>query len=485
MRPYRILIFSLNKIPVKNDSLVEGTGLRCWRLAQGLSSNKNVEVTVGVHNNEYEKPEISLRFNIAKWGKSDTYDKKLISSFDAVLIPLSMSGYSDKIINLLQRKQRLIVDSYSNFYVESLTRSGSHKDDKQIDSWYEGMVRAGNYSISKADHILYANKNQKNFYTGLLAGLGCLSPSIDTNKLFIKVPGAVEKELNYSIKYKKPKNKKLNILWFGAIYPWYNIEELIDIFKDSHISSIASLNIVGGYNKMYPKNNLRFNGQYYSALNKARKDGTLNNGVNFYEWTNYYERLNFFKQNDIAISMNSKSLENEYSWRIRVADLAGNGIPIITNGGDPLDDYLIRNNAAIYSLNKSEDIKKIIIELYNNKKLLINMRLSLEKLYEELHIYKYTNKLVEILKDKDYVKSKKSFIIEDLIKCENSKIKLDEYLEENNKLLNENSLLRNDLDKTTSNYKKINESLSWRLTKPLRQVSSRVKSKLRKVSKNE
>lgn len=397
---------SWNGIPIPGMKHIEGSGLRWWRIALGLSVQKDMDVTIALWKAVFTNNENHLGIQITSWGQSESDDEKLLSHYDTVIMPMSMSGHTSRLAKMLNNKQQLIIDAYAPFYVEATTRSESKKDDRQNDDWYEGILWAGNEALVCSDYILYASKSQRDFYTGLLAGLGALTPKYAQRDRFVHLPGAIEYSANISDTdpYKKLgiDEKSLKILWFGALYPWYDIEHLIKAFSRSPIKDKAVLVIVGGSNPMYPKDNLRFNGQYNKAQMLSKELGTNDKSVIFHDWVEYNDRINWFKHCDVAISINADTIENQFSWRIRIADLAGNKVPIITNGGDPLGEELLSYGAAFRVHENTElGITTVIDNLINHPTAITDARLQLEKLDDQLHIYRYTSELAAIIRKGD------------------------------------------------------------------------------------
>ena len=459
----------MNNVPLNGDELVEGTGLRWWRMAHGLDAQKSLDVTIGVWKdfplikNEYED------IKLINWGFGDDSDKKLLDYFDTVILPMSMSGQSSRLISYVGNQQQLIVDAYAPFYVEASTRSGSRTFDMKNDSWYEGMVWAGNEALSKADYILYASDNQKFFYEGLLSGIGGFSPESAGVERFVEMPGVVEYSKNQFISKNIKNRDKLTILWFGALYPWYDIKSLLECFNDRSISKRAQLLIVGGSNPMYKKTNLRFNGQYNEATEYSKKLGIYGKSVFFSDWVSYSERMEVFNKSDVAISLNADTLENKYSWRIRVSDLAGNGVPVITNGGDPLGEMLINKGCAFRTGIDRDSITRTINSLLDNKELLEDAKARLEQYKDDLHINKYAKELSRIIIESNKPRLERkvqSFVLHKIHKQAQQIIKLSDFEQDNKILLAENAILKRqiqNLPKTVREH--IKYSIKFRIQK--------------------
>lgn len=394
----KVLVVSYNPVPTSDTSSVEGSGLRCWRIAQSLRElGLNVRVAVlysekMLNSTVYEGIEI-IPFQATNRG----IEELGLSKYDSVVANFWMSGIAQKILDHIPKETQFIADLLSPFYVEFVSRGAGHSADSHIQKWYPTQLEECNRVLAGCDYALIASENQKHLYTGVLGGLGGLeSWSADR---FILFPGVVEP----NIAPKRTKStKKLEVLWFGGLYPWFDFSVLIDIFSDPAVQEVAYLRVVGGSNPMYAKTDIRYNGQYVAANKQAKKSGLLNKHIFFDDWVPYQERLKIFANADVAISLNSKGMENEYSWRLRVSDLAGNGVPVITNGGDPLGEKLISAGAAfrIDISTRKKAVSSLLAILKNSEKV-NKSKIALTTVSDELHTAYYAKELAKVISKND------------------------------------------------------------------------------------
>ena len=81
----KILVISNGPFPTPEQDKVEGGGLRCWGLASGLKSQKNLKV-VAAYNEAFKKDNFTdeyLGIEIKTWKLEQLTE--LISEFDSVL----------------------------------------------------------------------------------------------------------------------------------------------------------------------------------------------------------------------------------------------------------------------------------------------------------------------------------------------------------------------------------------------------------------
>jgi glycosyltransferase involved in cell wall biosynthesis len=137
--------------------------------------------------------------------------------------------------------------------------------------------------------------------------------------------------------------KSWKILWFGAVYPWFNIKKLIDAVHLLNEKHPTQLIMVGASN---PFNN------HPDFVEKAREVRELVTRPEFKEivhtqdWVPFEDRADWYLDCDLIITLNEPGMENGLSWRTRVADYVWAGMPIASNGGDPLTEGLIAQGAA-------------------------------------------------------------------------------------------------------------------------------------------
>ena len=348
------LVISYGPVPTPQYQKIEGGGMRCWGLAQGLQKN-GYDVTVAV--NQSFPLDVSSQDDISliNWQEDEKF-ADLINTFDAVIINYSMGGPMSYVVDHISDHVMLILDCYVPIYIEVSARNA--KDMPTEYRNYSVDLTHWNKALLRGDYFLCANEPQKHMYMGALGALGVLNPySYKTDRVLV-VPFGVEE----SLKIDKPHNPytKLGIkkddftlLWFGGLYPWFNIKPLLATIKrlSSEYNNFKFV-IVGGKN---PYNqNPDFQRQYDETYTFIKENNLLDRSVFFVDWVDYNDRINWYQNADIVISINSPGEENTYSWRTRVMDFVWGEIPMITNGGDPLSDSLIAANAAIKLTDTSE-----------------------------------------------------------------------------------------------------------------------------------
>jgi glycosyltransferase involved in cell wall biosynthesis len=377
----KCLILSDGPVPAPEHTKVEGGGLRCWGLAKGILANeKNIEVTVA-YNESYKKDEFTSSFegvSITTW--SDSKLVGLLKDFDSIIVSYCMGNLSVAVAEAVSPAQQLVLDCYVPIYVEMSARKSVNIEEEyeafnfELDRW-ASVLRRG-------DVFLCANDAQKSFYEGVLGAVGRINPVTYGEDLIHVVPyGIYREEATAKSKpiQKLLKNKKaLKVLWFGGIYPWFDLTNLIEAVGNVAKDTPCELTIVGAKNPF--NTHPDFIAKYESLIDFIE---TNNYGdvVHVVDWINFNDRADWYLDSDIVVVVNQEGPENKLAWRTRLVDFVWADLPILTNGGDPLGEMLIANNAAarLKGLD-AKDIELSIKELANSPDEVANYKKSIKKI---------------------------------------------------------------------------------------------------------
>jgi glycosyltransferase involved in cell wall biosynthesis len=396
-RKGNILILGYNPIPAPGYETVEGSGLRTWYTALVLQARGFENITIAISHRFPQSEQQLGGINVLNYHADETY--AWINEYDCVIVNAALGDITPRVIASAADSMTVIVDALSPMYVEYMASSLLPGADKQSRESYFDKTNDMNQALLRADYILVANDEQKHLYRGVLAGLGSLLDTDDSR--FILFPAYIPQAVSGRTgKNARRKDTRFSLLWFGGLYPWYDIMDLIGAFHDKRIGSVARLTVVGGSNPFYPKDDLRFNGQYIAAVKQAEKLGlTKDKTVTFTDWVPYKDRIKVFHDHDVAISISKPSPENEYSFRIGVADLAGNGLPILTNGTDYLGKQLIKKGVAfLIDTSSPSSLESSLLKVVDVRESIREAGLKLkDSLYDELHLDLYVDDLVSAI----------------------------------------------------------------------------------------
>ncbi len=363
----RILIVSQGPVPSSDKTLVEGGGLRAWSMASGLSEQGH-EVAVAVPN--VFSPINDSNIQLITYENPGSLLRELVR-FDAVI-----SSYSASVTHELFQSAPAgvlkIADAYVPIHVEVSARDFIDDADEIRQFHTDHIVWTSN--LSNSDVILVAHEVQATYYTGLLFGLGKLDPTNYRDMPIIKAPfGANPKDaLTHQDPLEKIQGK--TILWWGGFYPWFDYEFLIALvprLKDRGIK----LRIAGAVNPFVrvPK--------FVSKANAAIKELQKHDTVEFVDWLPHKERFKAFEGVAAVIAINKVGPETALSWRTRYVDLLEQGIPLLTNGGDPFGDMIVEAGGGVcFDLEPEISSKQIEEAIQDSvRKKLVSGQLSLLK----------------------------------------------------------------------------------------------------------
>jgi glycosyltransferase involved in cell wall biosynthesis len=392
------LIISVGPVPTSKESIVEGGGLRAWGIAKGLNSH-GIKVTVAVPEDFPLEPETTGEgIKVCNWSFSNL--KGLCEKNDSVYVLYSRGDLMKFVATEIDGKQPLVVDLYVPIYIESLARN-TRKDFTGLTD-HLNNVDHWNYAFPRGDYFLCANNCQYHLYNGTLSAFGRINPVTYDSDLLNIVPFGVHEEKPVHdktvFKGKIIGKDDFMILWFGGIYPWFDIHPLLDaVEKLSQKYSKIKLVILGGRNPFVGEP--EFIDKYESVVKYCQTRNTFDKSVFFVDWIPYEERGNWYLEADLLVNLHNIGIESIYAWRTRVVDFIWGELPMLTSGGDELSESLVQKDAAIILDNNSAgEIYKNIEALYNDQEKLTNLKENMIKAKSELYWGNITLDLANFIK---------------------------------------------------------------------------------------
>lgn len=343
----RCLVLSYGPVPTPEHTKVEGGGLRCWGLAQGIKANApEMEITVAYHEG-YKQPKFTKRYkgiDIKTWS-IDTVEE-LVQDFDTVLVSYAMGDLSVKVVDNIRTDQQLILDCYAPFYLEVSAR-GSEDLLTEYNNYHADIGRISRILL-RGDLFLCASEAQKRFYKGVLAAVGRINPATYGDEMLVIVPYGIYRDAPKA--KAKPVTKLVGqgvkkILWFGGLYPWFDLRNLIQAVELVNKTVPARLVIVGARNpfNVHPD----FIRRYDEMVEYINSDPKFKELVKLQDWVRFEDRADWYLDSDAVVVINELGDENDLAWRTRMIDFTWASLPIATNGGDGLSEMLIEQGAAL------------------------------------------------------------------------------------------------------------------------------------------
>jgi len=376
------LIITYGPVPTEQCTRVEGGGMRAWGLAKGLSAN-GTRVTVAVNESFPQDADSCEGVLLTNWTLDSNFID-LINSYDMVIMSYCMGDPSVFVARHISPQICLVLDLYVPIYVEVSARDSKNLQHEY--GYYMRDIEGYNEVLKRGDYFMCANKFQKTYYMGVFSALGIINPySYRKDRLHV-VPFGLHDE---PIQPKENPYHKLGIkdddfvvMWFGGLYPWFKVADLLEAALKLSGDKKIKLVFVGSKNPFNP--NPDFSRQHDEAVDFAKKHKLLNKTMFFVEWVDFEDRINWFAHCNTVISLNKPGEENQFSWRTRVMDFVWGELAIITNGGDPLSEELLDNNAAIRIKKLSaDDIHQTIADVAAHPEQLVHVKEQVKEIKQK------------------------------------------------------------------------------------------------------
>lgn len=342
-----VLIVTYGPPPVPGVAKVEGTGLRTWGLAAALAATVPESVVTLAIPEWYQLPDMPAEFagvRIVRWGHETLAE--IIAEHDVIVASYCLGDDSVRIADAVLEHQVLVWDAYVPIHVEvcarrSTNRHGEYEAFERDRKIWENCLRRG-------DYFLCATEAQRLYYTGVLAAIGRINPVTYDDDPFLIVPyGIHEAE---AVATRRPCSELIpapgawKLLWFGGVYPWFDIGCLLEAVKALSEQHPVGLVIVGAKNPFVQHPDFE---RCHERMMKMIEDPAIRPLVHLVDWVSFHERGDWYLDADLICFANQPGMENLLAWRTRVVDYLWTRTPLATNGGDPLSEEMIAAGAAV------------------------------------------------------------------------------------------------------------------------------------------
>jgi len=353
-----ILVISFGPPPLKHMQAVEGGGLRCWNLAKGMQeAMPNFDVTL-MYPNWYDTDDQPAEYdgvNLARWkDRQDMLEK--LPHHEVIVVSYCYGDYSLDIANSMGPTQILVLDCYVPIHVEMCARRSPERLEEA--AAYEVERERWDAVLCKGSYFLCANSNQIHYYRGILHQLGRLNPiNYDIDPLIL-APFGISRDLPIPAATPiqelgvQPGVKKL--LWFGGVYPWFNVKVLFDAVSRLNLTTPCVLIVVGVRN---PFNSHPLFVGLAAEIEAMAQSADYAGLVHLVDWVQYQDRANWYLDSDLTVMISQEGVENNYAWRTRLVDYIWANSPVATSGQDLLSQKMIELGiAARLDMGSSEEM---------------------------------------------------------------------------------------------------------------------------------
>ena len=342
-----ILVISFGPPPLKHMLAVEGGGLRCWSLAKGMQeAMPNFDVTL-MYPNWYDADEQPAEYDgvkLARWKDRQDMLQKL-PDYEVIVVSYCYGDYSLDIANSMGPTQVLVLDCYVPIHVEMCARRSPERLEEA--AAYEGERVRWDEVLCKGSFFLCANANQIHYYRGILHQIGRLNPINYDDDPLILAPYGISRDLPVPAATPiqelgiQPGVKKL--LWFGGVYPWFNVKVLFDAVSRLNLTTPCVLIVVGVRN---PFNSHPLFVGLAAEIEAMAQSADYAGLVHLVDWVQYHDRANWYLDSDLTVMISQEGVENNYAWRTRLVDYIWANSPVATSGQDLLSQKMIELGIA-------------------------------------------------------------------------------------------------------------------------------------------
>lgn len=369
-------------------------GKRSWRFAEYLSKHKDFDVTLLVPDVNLPPKEFidtskinfkidSYYFKGANWDWDSELDKKLKNSDFVIVQTVTGTGFLNCAV--LPRSVNVIVDGWVPFLAELPCVLLSYPRINRKIHWTKKFIPQYEDLLTRANCILYANDRQQYYYEGQFFMMGKLDWAAFKFSPLLKIPYGVDKTEQIP---QKSDTSTLSLLWYGPIYPWYFPEILIE--QLANLENIK-IDFIGVRHPRYQRIYNTYYKQFFDTI------AAISNMTVVEDYDYKLDQIELFKKYDAGIIIARNWLEETYSHRCRIIEMASAGLPVIVNKGNSLYEEHEYFKSVLHPVTL-ENIKEDISELAKNKQRLSITAEQFSVIHQNMNWEKTLNPLVEYIR---------------------------------------------------------------------------------------
>lgn len=342
-----VLVIAYGPPPIPGVAAVEGTGLRTWGLAHALASVLPEGLVTLMIPEWYQLPGLPDRWEgvrIARWRRESLAET--VAEYDVIIASYCLGDDSLRIADAVLEHQTMVWDAYVPIHVEVCARRSTNRHDES--AAFERDRQIWEKCLKRGDYFLCATEAQKLYYTGVLASIGRINPLTYDDDPFLIVPYGIPGD--EAVPQRRPCSALIptpgawKLLWFGGVYPWFDIGCLLEAVKLLAEQHAVGLVIVGAKNPFVQHPDFE---RCHERMMKLIDDPALRPFVHLVDWVPFGERGDWYLDADMICFANQPGMENLLAWRTRVVDYLWTRTPLATNGGDALSEEMIAAGAAV------------------------------------------------------------------------------------------------------------------------------------------
>lgn len=329
---HRLLIVS-NDVVGKN---MGGVGARYLEMARVLAEDMEVVLATPTPSDLDGEP-----FHVVQ------YDEQVLASLQVLVENVDtalVSGYmAEKFPFLHSSRTRLAVDLYDPFFLENLYYYVDRPMAEQ-DRHNREAIRVAKLFMQSGDFFLCGTERQRDFWLGMLAACGRISPqafaqdpSLRTlmDVVGVGIPDR-EPENRGTLRAKLPAlppDAKI-VLWPGGIWNWLDPLTLLEAWREVSARRPEARLVFLGVRPPNPA--IPAHRTASRAMELATAMGVMNRTVFFLEWLPYRDHESALKEAHVGVTLHPDTVEARFSVRTRILACFWAGLPVVTTEGDEL-----------------------------------------------------------------------------------------------------------------------------------------------------
>jgi len=338
-----------NILVVTADSLaprMAGPAIRAFEMAKALSTVSNVRLASTVH--------VSLQH--ADFEIFEALGDELVAAEEWADV-IVFQGHLLASHPWLKESNKIIVaDIYDPMHLEQLEQSKGLTTEARIAGSVD-IVHVLNDQMARADFMVCASEKQRDFWLGQLAALGRVNPAtydqdaslrtlLDVAPFGLDPVAPVQRRHAIKGAIDGIGSDDKVILWGGGIYNWFDPLTLI---RAVHALSKRRPNVrLFFLGVKHPNPHVPTMQMAVDAQKLAEELGLLGTVVFFNEgWVPYDERADFIMDADLGVSTHLDHLETAFSFRTRILDYLWASLPIVSTDGDTFADLIRAHELGI------------------------------------------------------------------------------------------------------------------------------------------
>lgn len=337
----RVLILSFAPLPAAGRS-TPGSGARAYEMARALT-RAGLAVTLLAPRRGDDVP------GVAVTEFAGAAPAELPPGFDAYVVPLGFFGAGGP-----RPAAGLVVADVHDQWLFSFAQRDPATPDGLLA--YESRIHETAATLLAADVVLHAGRASRHALLGMLALLGRIAPGhADPGDDLLDVPlGAAPPTASPPTAAPVGADPPLpsgaeTVLWPSGTYVFFDAERALAAFEIVAARRPAAHLLVAGGLGPDPSAADRANFERFAARVRSSPAAAR---VHFAAWQPYALRGAIYATARVAVVLTHAGPEDELSWRNRVVDAIGAGLPVVVDGESDLT-RIVRDAGAGIAVERS------------------------------------------------------------------------------------------------------------------------------------